>query len=203
MSDDVMKTLNPKERNLYLTTRVDQDSISAIIKEIVIINAEEEKLLKSIKNNGLKGYKSKPIVLHIDSYGGDVYSCLGLISVMQNSKIPVHTVVLGCAMSAGFNIACAGAKRFIHEHSTMMYHQMTTFEWDKLSAVKEDVIAATKLEKIVLNIIFENTNITKKQIKKVHDKKTDWYFSAKEALKYGIVDEIISKNKIVKKRGKK
>jgi ATP-dependent Clp protease protease subunit len=67
-------------------------------------------------------YKPKPIKIHIDSYGGAVYQCFGLLGIIKSSKTTIHTLVTGCAMSCGFLIAIAGHKRFAYEKSTYLYH---------------------------------------------------------------------------------
>ena len=107
----------PLDRSLFLSQDVDQESISEIIEKIILINKDDERLKKIYKAFNLI-YTPEPIELYIDSYGGDVYSCYGLISVMENSKIPVHTIVTGSAMSSGFMILISGHKRFAHKLST-------------------------------------------------------------------------------------
>jgi ATP-dependent Clp protease protease subunit len=80
---------------------------------------------------------SSPIVIYIDSYGGSVYQCLGLISVMMNSKTKIHTI-FGVAMSAGFMILISGHKRFSYKHSTLL-HQASSFSSGELKKIEEDV----------------------------------------------------------------
>jgi ATP-dependent Clp protease protease subunit len=87
----------PKERNLFLAKQVDQDSINQISKAIIAINEDDEYVSKIYNAHDFE-YKPKPIKLYIDSYGGLVYQCMGLLGIMKASKIPVHTIVTGCAM---------------------------------------------------------------------------------------------------------
>lgn len=101
----------PKERNLYFTSQVDQASIAAISKSILEINANDEILRKQYAIYGIE-YNPKPIKIYIDSYGGYVYQCFGLLSIMETSKTPIHTIVTGAAMSCGFMMAIHGHKRF-------------------------------------------------------------------------------------------
>ena len=83
----------PKERNLYLAKQVDQSSINEITKSIIEICENDEYLIKLYALHDII-YKPKPIKLYIDSYGGHVYQCLGLLGVMKNAKTPVHTIVV-------------------------------------------------------------------------------------------------------------
>ena len=101
----------PKDRNLFLAQQVEQASINSISKSIIEINDDDAELMQVYAMHGLE-YKPKPIKLYIDSYGGYVYQCLGLLGIMKSSNVPVHTIVTGCAMSCGFLISISGHKRF-------------------------------------------------------------------------------------------
>ncbi len=118
----------PKERKLYLAKQVDQASIGALTQQILDINQDDEYLKKLSEISGFI-YLPKPIELYIDSYGGVVYQCFGLLSVMKKSKTPVHTIVTGCAMSCGFMIAITGHRRICYEKATYMYHQAGSAAW--------------------------------------------------------------------------
>src|ERR1019366_7005279 len=77
-----------------------------------------------------------PVV--IDSYGGDVYSLLDMISHIQASKIPVATIVEGKAMSAGailFGFGWPGY-RYMAEHATLMIHDISSGGWGKVEEIK-------------------------------------------------------------------
>ena len=64
------------------------------------------------------------IKIYIDSYGGQVYQCFGLIGVME-SKTEIHTVC-SAAMSCGFIILINGHKRFAYRHATPLYHRVSS-----------------------------------------------------------------------------
>jgi len=88
----------PKERNLFFMEQVDQASISSITKKIIEINEDDQFLTKQAEFFGFN-YEPQPIKLYIDSYGGSIYQCMSLISIMENSEIPIHTICMGAAMS--------------------------------------------------------------------------------------------------------
>jgi ATP-dependent Clp protease protease subunit len=115
---------SPKERNLFLAQQVTQESINKISQAIIDINQDDEEIGKIFAVYDLE-YKPKPIKLYIDSYGGYVYQCFGLLGIMKASKAPIHTIVTGCAMSCGFLISIAGHKRFGFPKSTYLYHQVS------------------------------------------------------------------------------
>ena len=107
----------PKARNLYLPEQVNQESMNKLTKAIIEINENDIYLtsLYALHNIDLN---PAPIKMYIDSYGGAVYQCFGLLGVMDKSKTPIHTIVTGAAMSCGFMILISGHKRFGYELST-------------------------------------------------------------------------------------
>lgn len=191
MSESVSHTLpTPENRILFFTKQVDQSSISDITKKIISINNADKALKKIYKINGVK-YKPKPIKIYIDSYGGQVYQCFGLLSIMKASKTEIHTIVTGCAMSCGFMVLIFGHKRFAYPLSTPMYHQVSSGVWGKLKHMEEDVDEAKRLQTILEDLTFERTKMTRKHLKDIFKTKKDLYMSAEEALKLGVVDEIL------------
>jgi ATP-dependent Clp protease protease subunit len=181
----------PAPRNLFLAQQVDQDSMNNLSKAIIEIR-EHDKYLKGLYLLHDLKYEPKPIVIHIDSYGGAVYQCFGLLSIMKSEGTPVDTVVTGCAMSCGFMIAIHGRKRKIHKHGTMMYHQVSSVAKGKVKDIEEDVIETKRLQNKIEEMTLENTKITKEKLEKVYKQKRDWFLDAKTSLKWGCIDEIVT-----------
>ena len=180
----------PKERKLFLAKQVDQSSINDISKAIIEINDDDEKLKRIYAAYDLV-YNPKPIELYIDSYGGYVYQCFGLLGIIKASKIPVHTIVTGCAMSCGFLISIAGHKRFGYPKSTYLYHQVSSVAIGKAKDLEEEVIETMRLQKMIEEHTMECTKITAKKLESVYRGKQDWFIDSEEALKLKIIDEIL------------
>lgn len=178
------------ERNIFFNTQVDQETIGRLSKEIVDINEQDEYLQKYYELHGLT-YSRKPIKIYIDSFGGQVYQCFGLISLMETSKTPIHTIVTGTAMSCGFMILICGHRRFGYELSTPLYHQVGTYFNGKLKDMEEDLMETKRLQDKIEAITLRKTKITKEKLEQIYCNKIDWYMSADEALRYGVIDEII------------
>ena len=136
-------------------------------------------------------YTPQPIKIYIDSYGGAVYQCFGLLGVMEKSETPIHTIVTGAAMSCGFMILISGHKRFGYKLSTPLYHQVSTGFYGKVQDMEERLQETKRLQKVIEDITLERTNISKKKLTDVLKNKVDWYMSAEEAVKLGVIDEII------------
>ena len=180
----------PKPRNLYLPEQVTQESMNKLTKSIIEINDDDAYLVKLYKINGVK-YKPAPIHLYIDSYGGAVYQCFGLLGVMDKSKTPIHTIVTGAAMSCGFMILISGHKRFGYPHSTPLYHQVSTGFYGKVKDMEEKLEETKRLQKKIEHLTLERTRISKKKLQGILKNKKDWYMSADEALDLGVIDGII------------
>lgn len=185
-----IELVNPMARNLYLAQQVDQESMNKISKSIIEIRENDEFLKKFYVLFNLD-YNPAPIVLHIDSYGGAVYQCFGLLSIMKSKGTPVNTVVTGCAMSCGFMIAIHGHHRKVHENATLMYHQVSSRVGGTAKDIEEEVIEVKRLQEKIEDMTKAYTKITSKQLEKVYKKKKDWYLDAKEAVKWGCADEIV------------
>lgn len=179
-----------KDRNLYLAKQVDQASINEISKAIIDINQDDAYLGKLAELHGML-YTPKPINLYIDSYGGHVYQCFGLLGIMDKSVVPVHTIVTGAAMSCGFLIAITGHKRFAYDTATHMYHQVSTGFAGKTKDMEEDLEEVKRLQGILEEHTLARTKMTRAQLDENYKGKKDWYINAKQALKLGIIDEII------------
>ena len=68
-------------------------------------------------------YEPPPIKLHINSYGGSVFAGLSAVDYIKNSKIPIHTVIDGCAASAATLMSCVAERRYMHKNACMLVHQ--------------------------------------------------------------------------------
>jgi ATP-dependent Clp protease protease subunit len=180
----------PKDRRLIFNKDVTQDTIGELSKQILEIDDDDVYISKIYSDHGLT-YTPFPIKIYIDSHGGQVYHCFGLLGVMDKSKTPIHTIVTGCAMSAGFMISITGHKRFAYDKATLMYHQLYGASFGKLKDITEKIVESERLMNIIEQHVLDHTKISKTKLKQIFDAKFDWYLDAKEAIKYGVIDEII------------
>lgn len=187
---DITSLPLPKTRNLFFSDGVDLSSIGKLSESIIEIETNDKYLKKLYSVHGLS-YNPDPIKIFIDSYGGIVYQVLGLISIMDACKTPIHTYSTGCTMSCGFLMLISGHRRFVYKHSTLLYHQVSNWLVGKLEDLKDDLKETKRLQKLIDSIVLEKTNLTKNKLKEINTIKKDWYMTANEALEYGVVDEIL------------
>lgn len=180
----------PKARNLYLPKQVDQASMNELTKSIIEINEDDLHLKQLYGVYGLE-YEPRPIKIYIDSYGGQVYQCFGLIGVMERSKTEIHTVVTGAAMSCGFIILINGHKRFAYRHATPLYHQVSSGFFGKVKDLEEKLEETKRLQKKIEDMTLRLTKISKKKLSDILKNKVDWFMTADSALELGVIDEIL------------
>jgi ATP-dependent Clp protease protease subunit len=188
-----------KNRVLFLGEEIDQDSVKEIIKSIYEFNMEDEQSEAIFSD-----YERQPIHLILNTYGGSVYDGMGLIGAIDISRTAVIVTCIGSAMSMGLLILASGHYRRIHSYSTAMYHQISSVSYDKLEGIKKDIQEIERLEKVFDSILLKKTKLQVEDLLKHKQTKSEWYITPKEALKFGIVDEILGEIPHVKKtRAKK
>lgn len=187
---DIISLPEPKDRILFLDAEIDQESVNDISRSIIEINDNDERLIKLYSAYNL-AYSPMPIKLYIDSYGGYVYQCLGLLGIIEKSKVPVDTYVTGCAMSCAFLISITGRKRYAYENSTFMYHQISGSSDGTVKDMDDELVEFKRLQAIVEKHVIIKTSVKLEKLINSYTKKTDWFIDAKKALKLNIIDEII------------
>ena len=138
------------------------------------------------------GQKGVPVV--IDSYGGQVYSLMSMISAIKSSEMPVATIVEGNAMSWRAVLQSFGEQgmRFADEDATIMIHDVSSGGRGKIEELKADVAEAARLDEKIFTMMARNCGKKDDYFKKkVFNKKhADWFMDAQEAKRHGLVNHI-------------
>ena len=129
------------------------------------------------------------LYLHINSYGGSVFAGLSSVDYILNCKVPVTTIIDGCAASAATLMSVVGKRRLMHKHAYMLIHQLSSGMWGKYEDLKDDMENCDNFMKTIKDIYEEHTTIPKKELAKIL--KHDLWWDAETCLKYGLIDEII------------
>jgi ATP-dependent protease ClpP protease subunit len=132
-----------------------------------------------------------PIHLHINSYGGWVFSGFAAMEQIIHNKIPIYTYVDGMSASAATYLSIVGKKRYIYEHASMLIHQISSGFWGKYNEFLDEKKNLDMLMDTMRGMYKEYTSMTTTMINNLLKK--DLYLTAEECLKYGLVDEIIKR----------
>jgi ATP-dependent Clp protease protease subunit len=180
MSVDVFSKLLD-DRIIFLSTEVDEYVTNIIKAQLLYLESESD----------------EDISIYIDSPGGSVYTGLGLLDVMDFVKPDIVTINTGLAASMAAVILCSGTKgkRMALKRSRTMIHQpMTGFNsYAQASDMEIEAKEINSLKKELYEIISENTGQVYDKVYKDGDR--DYWMTAQDAKKYGMIDKIILKNK--------
>jgi ATP-dependent Clp protease, protease subunit len=141
---------------------------------------------------------TKDIQIYLNSPGGHVHAGLGIYDTMQYISADVATICTGMAASMGAILLTAGAKgkRSALKHSRVMIHQPMGGAQGQASDIEITAREILKIKAELYNIIAEHTGKSLKQIEKDSDR--DYWMTSEEALKYGMIDEILVRDKTKK-----
>lgn len=172
-----------KEKNhIYFYGDVSQHSCLDLNRKINNLNKE---LLKhSIE------YDCPPpnIFLHINSNGGCLLSAMSCVDTIRNSRVPIVSIIEGCAASAATVISMVCHRRYISENSFMLIHQITTGVYGKYQEIKDDYMNDTKFMERLYSLYQTYTKMNLKKIKEVMNH--DIWWDSDECISNGLVDSL-------------
>ena len=172
-----------KERSILLSENISACSVKGIIEQIIAINNDDDE-----KEDDYKNWERKPIKLFINSFGGSCYDGLALIDIIKQSKTPVHTISIGSSMSMGLWIYLSGHKRYVGEHATLMWHDVTTWVWDKTEGIKQELNEALRLSKMYCSEMVNTSMVKQETLNDYINRKAEWYIPAEEAINLKLAD---------------
>lgn len=164
-----------KERIVFLGGPIDDDVANLVIAQLLFLEAEDPK---------------KDISLYINSPGGSVTATLAMVDTMNHVKPSVSTVCVGMAASGAAILLSSGAKgkRFSLPNSEVMIHQPHGGAEGQATDIEITAKQILKLRERLNKILAKNTGQSVEKIEK--DVERDFFMSAEEAKKYGIVDQV-------------
>ena len=135
----------------------------------------------------------QPVVpVIIDSYGGQVYSLMSMISDIKHSRIAVATIVQGKAMSCGAILFSFGKEgmRFMDPDATLMIHDVSSMNWGKVEEIKSSAEETERLNQKVYKMMAKNCGHHEDYfLDIIHEKgHADWFLEADEGLKHNLTN---------------
>jgi len=167
-----------KDRIIFLGEPINDHMANIIIAQFLFLDAEN---------------KDKDIKLYINTPGGSVTAGMAIYDTMQYVKSDVSTICVGLAASMGAVLLAAGArgKRFVLPNSEILIHQVMGGFEGQATDIKIRSEHILRIKDKLNKILAKHTGQTVAAIEKDTDR--DRFMSAEEAVKYGIIDKIISK----------
>ncbi|HUD81791.1 MAG TPA: ATP-dependent Clp protease proteolytic subunit [Patescibacteria group bacterium] len=166
-----------KDRIVFLGSDVNEATANLIVAQLLFLQAEDPK---------------KDIYLYINSPGGTIYDALAIYDTMQYVNCDVQTVGIGVQASAAAFLLSSGAigKRFILPNASVMIHQPSSGTKGKVTDMEIDLKESIRIKLRLNEIMAKNTG---KPLKKIQeDMERDYWMTAEEAKKYGLVDAVIT-----------
>ena len=182
-SDDDDESKIIRENNhVYFYSEVSRESIF----KLNILLREAEKFAHTTSFN--LNIKNIPIYLHINSFGGSLYDAYAAVDTIKNLRVPIYSVIEGCAASAGTIISVVCNKRFIGENAHMLIHQINSRMWGKMSEIEDEYKHLNELMNQLKLLYSHYTKISKKELTELL--KHDIWLSPETCIKYGLVDAV-------------
>lgn len=165
------------DRIIFLGTEIDDTVANVIIAQMLYLSSQDPEA---------------PITMYLNTPGGSVYDGLAIYDTMQYIPNKVQTVCTGLAASMGSVLLCAGekGKRFALPHSRIMIHQPLGGAHGQASDIEITAKEILKLKGELYQIIADHSGKSLKQIEKDADR--DHWLTAKEAVEYGMIDDIFN-----------
>ncbi|MBI5734075.1 MAG: ATP-dependent Clp endopeptidase proteolytic subunit ClpP [Candidatus Kerfeldbacteria bacterium] len=165
-----------KERIIFLGDPIDDNLANAVIAQLLFLDSQDAK---------------QDIKLYVNTPGGLVTSGLAIYDTMQYVKSDVATICVGVAASMGAVLLAAGTrgKRFILPNAEVMIHQIMGGAEGQATDIKIRAEHILRIRDRINKILAEHTGQNLGKIEKDTDR--DYFMTAEEALKYGVVDKII------------
>ena len=164
------------DRIIFLGTGINDQVANIINAQLLFLESADPK---------------KDIQIYLNSPGGSVYAGLGIYDTMQYISPDVATICTGIGASMGAVLLCAGTegKRTALKHSRVMIHQPLGGAQGQASDIEITAREILKLKKELYDIISKHTKQDYEKIE--HDSDRDYWMTAEEAKKYGMVDEVL------------
>ena len=184
---NILKTFSPllKEPKLI-------DDLPVVIRVNKFDEASAKLFSAAVTKAQNTGQPILPII--IDSYGGQVYSLMSMISDLTHSNVPVTTIVQGKAMSCGAILFSFGADgmRYMDPDATVMIHDVSSMERGKVEEIKASAEETERLNKKIYSMMAKNCGHHHEYfLDIVHAKgHADWFLEADECKKHNLANHL-------------
>lgn len=169
-----------EDRIVFISGEITDATANTVVAQLIYLEAKNPE---------------KDICVYINSPGGSVTAGMAIYDTMKYVKCNVSTICIGLAASMGAFLLAAGTKgkRFCLPNSEVMIHQPLGGAQGQASDIEITARHIMRTKKKMIEMLSKNTGQTIKKVEKDVDR--DYFMSAEEALEYGIIDKIITREK--------
>lgn len=172
-----------EDNHIYFYSEVTKKTVYELNREIRYVT---QKMLEIEKKYNIE---APPIYLHINSYGGSIFAAMSTVDIIKYNKVPIYSIVEGCAASAATLMSVVAEKRYIRPNSYMLIHQLSTIFWGKMDEFDDVMKNLNNLMDMIKSIYKEHTSIPVKKITEIL--KHDLWWDSSKCIENSLVDEII------------
>jgi ATP-dependent Clp protease protease subunit len=165
-----------RERIIFLGTGIDDQVANVIVAQLLYLNHDDPE---------------REIQMYINSPGGVIYAGLAIYDTMQMISNPISTVAVGVTASFGTVLLTAGTKgrRYALPNATIHMHQPLGGAQGQATDIEIQAKQILRLKALLLGIMAKHTGQPLDVIE--HDSDRDYYLEAKQAVEYGLVDQVL------------
>ncbi len=169
-----------KDRIIFIGTEINDQVANAVVAQLIFLKAEDPK---------------KDISIYINSPGGSVTAGFAIYDTMRFLGIDINTYCIGQAASFGALILCAGTKgkRFALPNSRIMIHQPHGGITGSSADIHIQAQEILRMKQTIAKIIAEHTGQPLEKV--LEDSDRDFFMSADDAVKYGLIDSVVTPSK--------
>lgn len=201
-----LEAFDELDHEFYFYDVVEDSTVKTMISDLNDIVIKDNAIMKknrsALKTSNLfKDYteinfKLPTIKIHMMTGGGSCLAGMALYDTIEkiSHKYPVEFICSGSIMSMGTIILQAGGERYATPNTTFMVHQVSSCLGEKSTKVKdseEELEETKRINKLIFDILKTKTKMPEELLSEIYEKKKNFYMTAEQALKYGLIDKIL------------
>jgi len=176
---------SPEARSIMFVGEVNEDRAADLISALLVLSQTKDE----------DAERAEPIKLYVSTYGGSADEMFGIYDVINFCKkfCDIETIGLGKVMSAGTLMLASGTKgkRKIGKHCRVMIHAVNGGQVGDIHNLQNELEQTVGLQDSYIQAMSHETNMTKRQIQTLINRKVNVYLTAEEAIEKGLADEIL------------
>tara|TARA_R100001509_G_scaffold55822_1_gene30812 strand:- start:1388 stop:2038 length:651 start_codon:yes stop_codon:yes gene_type:complete len=188
-ADTLMQLLGatggPESRSIMLQGNLEEENAADVVTALIVLSSQKNPETDEVD----------PIKFYISTYGGaadEMFAIYDVMNYVKRQGVIIETIGLGKVMSAGTLLLAAGTPghRKLGKHTRVMIHAVAGGSMGELHSIKNELEQMSVLQDSYIQAMADETEMSKKQIQNLINRKVNVYLSASEAIEKGLADEV-------------